>query len=112
MPFDALEAQAQPVRESVAAQVEAAEQLQEMVAGLEQRYDRMITSGAGTEVPTADDIAAEVEEYLAGDRKSTRLNSSHVAISYAVFCLKKKKKARIKGRRQWNTCRGHTTVRE
>src|SRR5207249_6137147 len=27
------------------------------------------------------------------DRKSTRLNSSHVSISYAVFCLKKKKKA-------------------
>src|SRR5438067_5714277 len=26
-----------------------------------------------------------------GDRKSTRLNSSHVSISYAVFCLKKKK---------------------
>src|SRR5439155_25509449 len=31
---------------------------------------------------------------LAVDRKSTRLNSSHVAISYAVFCLKKKKKMR------------------
>src|SRR5690625_6017340 len=30
------------------------------------------------------------------DRKSTRLNSSHVAISYAVFCLKKKKNDRIK----------------
>src|SRR5690349_23775616 len=29
---------------------------------------------------------------LAEDRKSTRLNSSHVEISYAVFCLKKKKK--------------------
>src|SRR5690625_6341893 len=29
------------------------------------------------------------------DRKSTRLNSSHVAISYAVFCLKKKKKQSI-----------------
>src|SRR5699024_11585568 len=28
---------------------------------------------------------------LKGDRKSTRLNSSHVSISYAVFCLKKKK---------------------
>src|SRR5205814_3214496 len=27
----------------------------------------------------------------AGDRKSTRLNSSHLGISYAVFCLKKKK---------------------
>src|SRR5699024_11790686 len=30
-----------------------------------------------------------------GDRKSTRLNSSHVSISYAVFCLKKKKQIRI-----------------
>src|SRR5215471_3501934 len=30
--------------------------------------------------------------FQAGDRKSTRLNSSHVEISYAVFCLKKKKK--------------------
>src|SRR5438552_13937621 len=30
-----------------------------------------------------------------GDRKSTRLNSSHQIISYAVFCLKKKKKKRI-----------------
>src|SRR5690625_6146773 len=29
--------------------------------------------------------------FAIGDRKSTRLNSSHVAISYAVFCLKKKK---------------------
>src|SRR5207302_9048414 len=29
------------------------------------------------------------------DRKSTRLNSSHVKISYAVFCLKKKKKKQI-----------------
>src|SRR5439155_23046825 len=29
------------------------------------------------------------------DRKSTRLNSSHVAISYAVFCLKKKKKQKL-----------------
>src|SRR5690625_5852664 len=29
------------------------------------------------------------------DRKSTRLNSSHVAISYAVFCLKKKNRYRI-----------------
>src|SRR2546422_5955463 len=31
---------------------------------------------------------------VAGDRKSTRLNSSHGYISYAVFCLKKKKKNR------------------
>src|SRR5699024_12275559 len=30
-------------------------------------------------------------DYYSQDRKSTRLNSSHVSISYAVFCLKKKK---------------------
>src|SRR5439155_11952428 len=35
---------------------------------------------------------ARREEQQRIDRKSTRLNSSHVAISYAVFCLKKKKK--------------------
>src|SRR5690606_39477148 len=36
-----------------------------------------------------------VDEVLQdGDRKSTRLNSSHVKISYAVFCLKKKKKTK------------------
>src|SRR2546426_8618353 len=32
------------------------------------------------------------------DRKSTRLNSSHLVISYAVFCLKKKSSTRIPGR--------------
>src|SRR2546426_11027289 len=32
------------------------------------------------------------EQGRAGDRKSTRLNSSHLVISYAVFCLKKKNK--------------------
>src|SRR5437773_4297073 len=36
---------------------------------------------------------ASLEEIL--DRKSTRLNSSHITISYAVFCLKKKKKINI-----------------
>src|SRR5699024_12673554 len=32
------------------------------------------------------------EKLVSADRKSTRLNSSHVSISYAVFCLKKKKR--------------------
>src|SRR5690625_5468985 len=41
------------------------------------------------------------EEVAKLDRKSTRLNSSHVAISYAVFCLKKKKKT--------NTTRNHAS---
>src|SRR5436853_5033724 len=44
--------------------------------------------------PRLHDVAgpADDEADLAGgDRKSTRLNSSHLGISYAVFCLKKKK---------------------
>src|SRR5690625_7009377 len=40
---------------------------------------------AGANITRAFEMAAD------GDRKSTRLNSSHVAISYAVFCLNKKK---------------------
>src|SRR3712207_7576859 len=43
----------------------------------------------------SDEAAAlrrSAEARRAGDRKSTRLNSSHANISYAVFCLKKKKK--------------------
>src|SRR5215208_7451548 len=37
-------------------------------------------------------LARPAPGYRRRDRKSTRLNSSHVAISYAVFCLKKKNK--------------------
>src|SRR5438132_4151211 len=43
------------------------------------------------------------------DRKSTRLNSSHTVISYAVFCLKKKKKTKERGsqnRRTESICIG------
>src|SRR5689334_24491479 len=42
--------------------------------------------------PQAIDIVLEAEPGWEEDRKSTRLNSSHSSISYAVFCLKKKKK--------------------
>src|SRR5690625_7335921 len=52
---------------------------------------------------TNQDFSAEVKEHSSDffrsrneDRKSTRLNSSHVAISYAVFCLKKKKNNKTK----------------
>src|SRR5439155_7491164 len=44
------------------------------------------------EAAIADLITIVLRSRAEGDRKSTRLNSSHVAISYAVFCLKKKKK--------------------
>src|SRR2546426_6652840 len=39
----------------------------------------------------ADDVRRIQRELSTADRKSTRLNSSHLVISYAVFCLKKKK---------------------
>src|SRR5437870_11175138 len=43
-----------------------------------------------------DKPAIAIRQLVHRDRKSTRLNSSHVAISYAVFCLKKKKKKKKK----------------
>src|SRR5690349_22026922 len=43
----------------------------------------------------------------ARDRKSTRLNSSHVEISYAVFCLKKKKKKKNKKHKSTTTKQPH-----
>src|SRR3989442_6564541 len=45
--------------------------------------------GLGTGLPATAFIDRDGQ--IVGDRKSTRLNSSHVRISYAVFCLKKKK---------------------
>src|SRR2546430_4463634 len=49
-----------------------------------------VAAGAGPLQPTvAHQLAMQAQH--AGDRKSTRLNSSHSQISYAVFCLKKKK---------------------
>src|SRR5690606_40940873 len=52
------------------------------------------TARALTTVPAAASVAEGLHRHAAQleDRKSTRLNSSHVKISYAVFCLKKKKK--------------------
>src|SRR5439155_11120482 len=44
-----------------------------------------------SQAEVADVRVLAVADRLCADRKSTRLNSSHVAISYAVFCLKKKK---------------------
>src|SRR2546422_5310430 len=47
---------------------------------------------AATELRMAAGGADGFDEFAQADRKSTRLNSSHGYISYAVFCLKKKKK--------------------
>src|SRR5436309_4884171 len=70
---------------------------------------QQLTSGAwstepqwspdGTEIALTRTVGSSAELFVIDpsggnlrDRKSTRLNSSHVKISYAVFCLKKKKK--------------------
>src|SRR5439155_26054087 len=58
------------------------------------RTKRVMTSAVkNSEIAAAATMAMVMESSMtmAIDRKSTRLNSSHVAISYAVFCLKKKK---------------------
>src|SRR5690606_42090272 len=47
-----------------------------------------------TNTGVAETTPAHTSLEILEDRKSTRLNSSHVKISYAVFCLKKKKKKR------------------
>src|SRR5690606_41561663 len=53
------------------------------------RLHRALVDAARTPVQAGAE-AAEARLQLLQDRKSTRLNSSHVKISYAVFCLKKK----------------------
>src|SRR5258708_8800781 len=70
-------------------------------------YTTLFRSAAGSrsraQAPSRSDVVArkpavvEVPGHL--DRKSTRLNSSHQIISYAVFCLKKKKKTKPTKRR-------------
>src|SRR5256885_8168073 len=45
--------------------------------------------------PADEQCSFRLEIHRWSDRKSTRLNSSHLVISYAVFCLKKKKSLRI-----------------
>src|SRR5947207_11322252 len=53
--------------------------------------ERLVAANAARKCPRPH----ESQSNRSKDRKSTRLNSSHTVISYAVFCLKKKKKTRI-----------------
>src|SRR5690242_21572594 len=75
--FRSREALAEPQRDLERARVRAARELEEL-------------RGLGVLAVLAVEVAEEQ------DRKSTRLNSSHMSISYAVFCLKKKKNNNIK----------------
>src|SRR5690606_39955450 len=76
-------------------------------SGVERVFDRQLEPRHGNLDVRIDGIGKIGEDVHAGlellgrcrrrrqDRKSTRLNSSHVKISYAVFCLKKKNKNRV-----------------
>src|SRR5690625_5565830 len=60
-------------------------------AGLAEQLDAETSFEAFfAQAPALTDARHLITGVICGDRKSTRLNSSHVAISYAVFCLKKK----------------------
>src|SRR5215475_3555757 len=61
----------------------------EALAELQPRTAHLMARTASSQ---RSDVSATVDIPAEADRKSTRLNSSHVKISYAVFCLKKKKK--------------------
>src|SRR5205807_7883923 len=67
------------------------------------------------EIPGAERAGVDQQQAIAeaeplaqpGDRKSTRLNSSHLVISYAVFCLKKKKRVQTQRHHDLHTHREH-----
>src|SRR5437762_5745641 len=86
-------------------------------------YTTLFRSGSPDRVVRVEEVAGTaVEQVMVGsctngswhdmasvtevDRKSTRLNSSHRCISYAVFCLKKKKKTRRQERKEGDSWEG------
>src|SRR5690606_40294903 len=74
---------------AVAHDPERGQHLQSAVARVErQRRVHVVRPGARRVPPPVVQVVQQLRQL--GDRKSTRLNSSHVKISYAVFCLKKK----------------------
>src|SRR5437762_10346063 len=75
--------------------------MKEGAAAAAQANGAKLLSGAGkTDGDNAGQVTAIENMMAAGaDRKSTRLNSSHRCISYAVFCLKKKKRPTASPRR-------------
>src|SRR5260221_1742581 len=58
--------------------------------------DQYVSNSIAAQLPSAPQQLTATINPLNGDRKSTRLNSSHTVISYAVFCLKKKNTQRVR----------------
>src|SRR2546422_6766449 len=73
--------------------LDAAELFEAMTEGFPQlaKGEWKIPLRVAIEMPAHQGVALFMPSYCERDRKSTRLNSSHGYISYAVFCLKKKK---------------------
>src|SRR6266496_5041435 len=71
-------------------------------------YTTLFRSRAPTAAGLTTTAACGRRDDPARDRKSTRLNSSHVEISYAVFCLKKKKKHNHTDLKTHNDTKQHT----
>src|SRR5256885_8974753 len=61
------------------------------LGGPPRRKLRQVRAAGRGDARNGDEIGRDRDLALRRDRKSTRLNSSHLVISYAVFCLKKKK---------------------
>src|SRR5690606_39963264 len=84
------------IRADISARLAAEEQMKAARGGYLPRVDLLAGYGREyTDSPSTRGLTHHTETLTRGestlDRKSTRLNSSHVKISYAVFCLKKKK---------------------
>src|ERR1035437_10496230 len=77
-------------------------------------YTTLFRSGSDIAIEDHRGLPAERDGSLSSDRKSTRLNSSHANISYAVFCLKKTTTTRDchgpdrSTRNETRRCRAHT----
>src|ERR1039457_7737086 len=86
-------------RERVAGAADAAGKLKVPASRQLFGVDRRLCAGASADEPTSADALGGViggpGPAVKSDRKSTRLNSSHLVISYAVFCLKKKKENEV-----------------
>src|SRR2546426_1955740 len=74
------------------AQAKALQEMKSRVAELQARIAKDVDYAFEALLQVQPDLSLKMESDLEEDRKSTRLNSSHLVISYAVFCLKKKKK--------------------
>src|SRR5438309_11703260 len=61
-----------------------------------------LSEAGAADLASTDGVRGVSVDRTVGDRKSTRLNSSHSSISYAVFCLKKKKKTKSTKRMRLN----------